>query len=157
MKLRHKIHPHPMLFTPRSKKLSSSAAGERRLAAGNGHCAAFAKIASAGIDFRSHYNPSLLISVDFPCVTYASRRLNDAFPGILCSVTNDLPVIWNLPQAFLAETPFRHHLCCVGVCGFCRTLPGSAELSPLLLDGLAITRLSATVGAVAATQLEPCW
>jgi hypothetical protein len=34
----------PGLFTPRSKKRSSSAAGEHMLAADNGHCTAFARV-----------------------------------------------------------------------------------------------------------------
>jgi hypothetical protein len=34
------------------------------------------------------------------CVRCGSRVLNDAFPAILCSVTNDLTVIWNLAQTF---------------------------------------------------------
>ena len=48
----------PGLFTPRSKKRSLSAAGERRLAAGNGHRTAFATVGSARIIFRSHYKRS---------------------------------------------------------------------------------------------------
>jgi hypothetical protein len=34
------------------------------------------------------------------CVTPGSDRLDDAFPAVLCSATNDLTVIWNLAQAF---------------------------------------------------------
>src|SRR6266851_1017839 len=62
----------------------SRLAGERRLAAGNGHSTASAKIVSAGTGFRSHCRRArqLGLPLGVPCVTCGSRRLNDAFPAI---------------------------------------------------------------------------